>query len=117
MTLQSGEFLRLLSDPTRLHSLMLLLEEGELCVCELTHALGEIQPKISRHLAALRDTRIVLDQRAGQWIYYRINPDLPGWATDVLKAAHEGLKKNKHHRANVGRLKSMSNRPDNRICD
>ena len=45
----------LLADPTRLRSLALIQSEGEVCVCELTFALEESQPKISRHLASMRD--------------------------------------------------------------
>ena len=80
-------FFPALADPTRLRCLLLLAAEGELCVCELTHALDESQPKISRHLALLRESGVVLDRRQGQWIYYRINPDLPGWVREVLIAS------------------------------
>lgn len=116
MKIRPNEILRLLSDSTRLRSLMLLLEEGELCVCELTFALDEIQPKISRHLASLRDTQIVIDRRAGQWIYYRINPDLPAWALTILNAAMAGMKRDKQYLADMKKLKTMPRRPKNRIC-
>jgi len=116
MILKPAELLKLLSDPTRLRSLMLLLREGELCVCELTHALDEIQPKISRHLAALRDLQVVMDQRAGQWIYYRINPKLPAWAFDILNATLAGMKNDRQHVADLQTLRQMPNRPENRIC-
>ncbi len=108
--------LKSLSDQTRLRSLMLLMQEGELCVCELTHALDLIQPKISRHLALLRDMQVVVDKRLGQWIYYRINPDLPMWATDLLNAALKGSLKESQYKKDLKKLKSMSNRPENRIC-
>ena len=108
--------LKSLSDQTRLRSLMLLVHEGELCVCELTHALDIIQPKISRHLAYLRDMQIVIDKRVGQWIYYSINPDLPTWANELLQAALKGSMNEKQHKADLKKLKSMSNRPENRIC-
>ena len=85
-SIQLNQFFQLLSDDTRLRSLMLIHQQGELCVCELVYALGIIQPKISRHLAALRDVGIVLDRRQGQWIYYRIHPDLPDWALQVIEA-------------------------------
>jgi len=84
MEMQCRQFFQLLSDDTRLRSLMLLRQEGELCVCELVHALGVIQPKVSRHLAALRDCGVVADRRSGQWIYYQIHPDLPEWARQVI---------------------------------
>ena len=106
----------MLADTTRLRSLMLLLREGELCVCELTYALDEIQPKISRHLAALRDTRVVIVRRAGQWVYYRINPQLPVWASAMLNATLSGMQQDSQFLANVKKLETMPDRPDNRIC-
>ena len=77
-------FFKLISDETRLRILLLLHSEGELCVCELVDALEDSQPKISRHLALLRNLSILLDQRQGQWVYYRLNPNLPEWANNVL---------------------------------
>lgn len=108
--------LKSLSDQTRLRCLMLLVQEGELCVCELTHALDLIQPKISRHLASLRDMQVVIDKRAGQWIYYSINPELPTWAMELLQAALKGNKNEKQYKTDLKKLKNMSNRPENRIC-
>lgn len=108
--------LKSLSDKTRLRSLMLLMREDELCVCELTHALGEIQPKISRHLASLRDMQMVIDRRAGQWIYYRINPRLPAWAKELLQATLKGSLNQKQYKSDLKKLHNMSNRPENRIC-
>ena len=73
-----------LADATRTRVTLLILREGELCVCELIHALDDSQPKISRHLAQLRSCGLLVDRRQGQWIYYRINPALPAWVTQVL---------------------------------
>ena len=50
-----SELFALLSDPTRLRALMLIHAEGEACVCEMTCALEQSQPKISRHLAVMRE--------------------------------------------------------------
>lgn len=95
---------------------MLLLEEGELCVCELTYALNEIQPKVSRHLASLRDAQVVMDKRAGQWVYYRLNPALPAWATGVLKSTRQGMEGDKRFITIMHKLRRMPNRPENRAC-
>ncbi|HBU4172980.1 TPA: metalloregulator ArsR/SmtB family transcription factor, partial [Klebsiella pneumoniae] len=57
-----------LSDETRLSLVLLLREKGELCVCELTSVLKETQPKISRHLALLRENGLLTDRRDGKWI-------------------------------------------------
>lgn len=79
------DFFKCLSDPTRLDILKLVLAKQDICVCEITEQLELSQPKISRHLALLRNLAILLDQRRGQWVYYRINPDLPAWAHSVLQ--------------------------------
>ena len=78
------DFFKCLSDSTRLDILMLVMAKQNICVCELTEQLQLSQPKISRHLALLRNLSILLDQRQGQWVYYRLNPNLPKWANDVL---------------------------------
>ena len=90
----ADDFFPALADPTRLRCLLLLASEGELCVCELTHALDVSQPKISRHLATLREAGIVDDRREGLWIHYRIHHDLPAWArgleTLVIALSYSG---------------------------
>ncbi|WP_336929244.1 metalloregulator ArsR/SmtB family transcription factor [Acinetobacter tandoii] len=79
------DFFKCLSDPTRLDIIKWVLVRENVCVCELTELLQLSQPKISRHLALLRNLLVLLDQRKGQWVYYRVNPDLPEWANAVLK--------------------------------
>ncbi len=102
-----------LADPTRARIALLVTREKELCVCELTCALDEIQPKISRHLALLRESGLLADRRKGQWVYYRLHPELPAWVTKTLKtlldANQEWLEENHQ------RLCAMEDRP-NRCC-
>ncbi|MDN4502589.1 metalloregulator ArsR/SmtB family transcription factor [Alteromonadaceae bacterium BrNp21-10] len=77
-------FYKCLADDTRLRCLLLIEQETELCVCELTEALQLSQPKISRHLAQLRNSGLLQDRRQGIWVFYQINPQLPKWALSVL---------------------------------
>jgi ArsR family transcriptional regulator, arsenate/arsenite/antimonite-responsive transcriptional repressor len=63
---------RAFADPTRLRILNLLREQKELCVCDLCAALGESQPKVSRHLAVLRRAQLVDVHREGKWMYYSL---------------------------------------------
>jgi ArsR family transcriptional regulator len=105
-----------LAHDTRLRALMLLAMHGELCVCELTYAIGVSQPHLSRHLAQLREVGLVADRRAGVWIYYRINPGLPGWARTVLQETHAGLRNNKPFVEDHRTLRAMPNRPDAPRC-
>lgn len=73
-----------LADDTRARITLLLAGAGELCVCELTAALAQSQPKISRHLALLRGAGVLADRRQGQWVYYRLHPQLPAWVGELL---------------------------------
>jgi protein-tyrosine-phosphatase/DNA-binding transcriptional ArsR family regulator len=104
-------FYKCLTDDIRLKSLMLTHYHGELCVCELMEALNEeSQPKVSRNLALLKKAAIISDRKHGQWVFYRINPNLPQWAKSVIAETTEN---------NLGlimspleRLDIMQNRPN-----
>lgn len=87
-----AQFFSLLSDETRLRCLLLLSVEGELCVCDLSQTLDCIQPKVSRHLSLLRSSKVVVDERRGQWVYYRINENLEKEKQEILSAIVEKLK-------------------------
>lgn len=112
----ADDLFRALADPTRLRLLLLLAAEGELCVCELTHALDAIQPKISRHLAMLREAGIVLDRREGLWIHYRINPKLPAWAREILATTARANAGVEPYARDARRLKGTPNRPPARCA-
>lgn len=87
------DFFKCLSDQTRLDLLILILKKTECCVCEFTEILALSQPKISRHLALLRNHKILQDRRQGQWIYYRLHDDLPAWCLAILKQTIESNNK------------------------
>ena len=89
MTIDTLQFYKCLADDTRLKAILLIQQEQELCVCELTTALKASQPKVSRHLAQLRECGLLSDRRERQWIYYQINPDLPDWALNVITISAE----------------------------
>lgn len=87
MTLNPLQLFKNLSDETRLGIVLLLKEMGELCVCDLCTALDESQPKISRHLAMLRESGLLLDRKQGKWVHYRLSPHMPSWAAKVIEQA------------------------------
>jgi len=64
-------FYMALADKTRLRLLNLMRDE-EVCVCFFTEVLGDSQPKISRHLAYLRNAGLVKARREGKWMHYSI---------------------------------------------
>ena len=110
------DFFAALANDTRLRSLILLSRQPELCVCELTHALGLSQPHISRHLAQLREARLVSDRREGVWVYYRINRELPAWALHVLEKTAAGVASGEPFRDDAAALAEMPNRPGAARC-
>jgi ArsR family transcriptional regulator len=112
MLSKSDTFFKMLADNTRLRCLMLMQAEGELCVCELTDTLNLSQPKISRHLANLREAGILIARRNGTWMNYRINPELQGWALEVLQTTLDGVRKAEPFVSDIKMLKTVSNRPE-----
>lgn len=84
-------FFEALADPIRRRILVLLLEADERCVCDLHETLDASQPKVSRHLAVLREVGLVLARRDGVWMRYRIHPQLPAWALRILIHMRDGM--------------------------
>ena len=107
---------RLLSDPTRLRMTVLLAAAGELCVCELTCALGESQPKVSRHLALMREEGLVAARREGTWMHYRLAPGLPAWVGRIIAGTHTELSRLAPFQRDADQLKRMGRRPGSGIC-
>jgi ArsR family transcriptional regulator len=62
---------KVLGDTNRLRIVNLLLH-GELCVCDIQYVLENSQPNISRHLAYLKRSEMVLDRRDGYRVFYRL---------------------------------------------
>ena len=113
LTYNPTQLFKSLADQTRLRCLSLLVRQGELCVCELTYALGLPQPKISHHLGNLRKSGLVSDRKVGLWSYYQIHPDLPEWVINMLKISMDGVKNNEPFASDAITLIEMPDRPDN----
>ena len=116
MNISAAHLFHLLSDETRLRCLLLMAREGELCVCELTHATGIAQPKVSRHLALLREAGLVRDRREGLWIHYCLHPELPAWVRDVLQATLAGVRDAPPYADDLAVLAAMPDRPGAPRC-
>ncbi len=112
--LTPAEVFKCLADETRARITLLIASRGELCVCELTVALDQNQPKVSRHLAQLRSCALLEDRRQGQWVYYRLHPELPAWIrallTEVAQANSRWLA------CDNERLQAMRDRSDTSTC-
>jgi ArsR family transcriptional regulator len=69
---ESTRTLKAFADPVRLRLLNLLSDDREVCVCHLHEALGLPQPTVSRHLAYLRRSGLVVGRKDGLWVHYRL---------------------------------------------
>ncbi len=63
--------MKALSDPSRVRVLKLLQEE-QLCVCNIQEFLQLAQSTVSRHMKTLEDAGLVEHERQGTWIIYRL---------------------------------------------
>lgn len=67
-----SKFFKALSDQTR-REILRLLERHPRSVGEIVDNFQLSQPTISRHLSVLREADLVVDQRRGQHVIYRLN--------------------------------------------
>ena len=116
MNIKPAALFSALAHDTRLRCLLLLLEHEELCVCELTHAIGAAQPHMSRHLGQLRELGLVTDRREGLWIHYRINPELPYWVVKILEETARSNRDTEPFKHDLAALAAMPNRPGEQRC-
>ena len=65
---------------------VVLLLDGERCVCDLMSDLGLAQSRLSWHLKTLSDAGIISGRREGRWNYYSLNPESLAEARTILDA-------------------------------
>jgi ArsR family transcriptional regulator len=86
----SWDTLKILSDPTRLRLIALVMRE-ELSVAELQEILGMGQSRISSQLALLRQASLVADRRDGKKAFYSLRSDLLPSQLALVRAAVESV--------------------------
>jgi len=81
-----------LSDPGRVR-ILLSLQRGELCVCQITEVFGLAPSTVSKHLSLLYQAGLVLSRKENKWVYYRLaERDSSPLVRDVLSLAKRSLK-------------------------
>jgi ArsR family transcriptional regulator len=96
-------FFQALGDNTRLR-LLNLMGDQEICVCYFVEILDQPQPKISRHLAYLRNAGIVTTRRDGKWMHYRIVMPPNEGAAKVLREILKWFKEEKTMQSDRAKL-------------
>jgi len=111
--------LNALTDPTRLR-LLRLIQQQELCVCELMDAVQLPQYKVSRHLLELRRIGLAESRRSGRWMHYRISRAAlrSPLAQDLLKVLDVHLRELPEAKRDDARLarRLAGGRADQSLC-
>ena len=63
-----------LGDPVRLRLLSLIASAGEICSCDLQGPVGKSQPTISHHTRVLVEAGLIVGERRGRWMWWRVAP-------------------------------------------
>ena len=61
-----------LADPVRLRLLSLIAASEEVCSCDLLKPLGKSQPTVSHHTKALAEAGLIVGEKRGRWVYWRV---------------------------------------------
>ena len=73
-----------LSDPVRLRLLSLIAATDEVCSCDLLEPLGRAQPTVSHHTKALADAGLIIGEKRGRWVWWRVVPERVAALRDAL---------------------------------
>jgi len=86
---ETAQLLAALADPVRLRMLSMLAAsaEGSACGCDLEAPLGLSQPTVSHHLRILREAGLVIGEKSGRWVHYRLVGERLGEIRDFLAPA------------------------------
>jgi ArsR family transcriptional regulator len=74
-----------LGDPIRLRCLSLIAAAGECCSCDLEAPLQRSQPTVSHHTKALADAGLIIGEKRGRWVWWRIVPERVAALRSVLR--------------------------------
>ena len=96
-----------LSDPNRVR-ILLVLRNGELCVCQITELFGFAPSTISKHLSILHHAGLIRSRKSERWVYYRL-PDktAPVVVREALDWVHKSLAKTDEAADDAKKLKKI----------
>ncbi len=73
-----------LSDPVRLRLLSIIASSDEVCSCDLEGPLRRSQPTISHHTKALAEAGLIVGEKRGRWMWWRVVPERVASLRDAL---------------------------------
>lgn len=73
-----------LGDAARLRILSIIASAGEVCSCALEAPLDKSQPTISHHTRILAEAGLIMGERRGRWMWWRVVPERMRLISQVL---------------------------------
>ena len=109
--------LKALADENRVRALM-ALRPGELCVCQIIELLGLAPSTVSKHMAILKQARLVDSRKQGRWMFYRLaNREAPVEARKIAALLSQLLADNPLTRGDAERLERILKIDPESLCD
>ncbi len=106
-----------LSDENRVRALM-MLRNGELCVCQLIEVLRLAPSTVSKHMYILRQARLVESRKDGRWMYYRLaDGDASEDVLQAIRWVQNSLAKNKQILVDARQVKCVCKMDKEQLCD
>jgi ArsR family transcriptional regulator len=102
-----------LADGNRMRTIIALIENDELCVCQITEMLRLATATVSRHMSSLQNARLVRSRKQGRWVYFRLADTFPGLLRQWLLASVVDSPEIKTDRQNLRTI--LSCKPDD-LC-
>ncbi len=107
---------RALSDESRVRVLM-ALKSNELCVCQIIELLELAPSTVSKHMAILKQARLVEANKNGRWVYYRLAGDhAPKAVTEAIRWAEKHLASETIIKRDAKNLKTILKHNPVEIC-
>jgi ArsR family transcriptional regulator, arsenate/arsenite/antimonite-responsive transcriptional repressor len=98
--------MKALSDASRV-KILKMLQDRELCACEIQAALELAQPTVSKHLRVLEDAGLVQGRKQGMWVHYSLETQGSVYPETLLRLIRDWLKDDPEVRAIVASLPSI----------
>jgi DNA-binding transcriptional ArsR family regulator len=96
-----------LADPGRVR-MLLALQNGELCVCQITELFGFAPSTISKHLSILHRGGLILSRKSERWVYYRLpGGSAPAAVRGALAWVRRSLAQTREAAADAKKLKQI----------
>ena len=105
-----------LSDENRVRALM-MLRNGELCVCQLIEMLRLAPSTVSKHMSILRQAQLVKARKEGRWMYYRLaDGDVPEYVLEAIRWVQNSIVKDKQIVADIKQVKRVCKIDKDELC-